>query len=190
MWRYTTGPAGSVSRRTASGRPGRSWRAWPEGKKSLPVPQICAKIGIQRAVLITFVTLSGPLFFCDQERGSVMFSVGELIVYRGAGVCRVEEIGPPPWRSRRSRCRSTSAAAWPPGRRRRAEAAGATVPPCRGGGSCGACSGSASAPLLCADWDGCGAAGTDRPGMPRLHPSEPSQRRCTAGSCCTFGWPG
>ena len=25
-----------------------------------------------------------------------MFSVGELIVYRGAGVCRVEEIGPPP----------------------------------------------------------------------------------------------
>ena len=36
----------------------------------------------------------------------------------------------------------------------------------------GACPGSASAPPLCAGWDGCGAAGTGRPGIPRV----PSQR--------------
>ena len=56
----------------------------------------CAKIESQRAVLITFVTLSEPLFVL-MRRGSAVFAVGDLIVYSETGVCRVEQVGPPPF---------------------------------------------------------------------------------------------
>ena len=68
--------------------------------------------------------------------------------------------------------------------------AGATVLSCQEQDSCGAYPGSASAPLLCAGWDGCEAAGTGRPERPLFHPTELSRSRCTTGSCCTSGWPG
>ena len=45
-------------------------------------------------------------------------------------------------------------------------------------------------PLLCAGWDGCGAARTGRPKRPLSHPTGLSRSRYTTGSCCTSGWPG